>query len=249
MHSSSCLRMEWFVKNYLNDDKAMHVLDVGSYAVSGFGSYRHLFNESKYVYKGLDIEAGPNVDIVATTPYSWPMISDKCFDAVISGQTFEHNEFFWFTVMEMVRVLKDDGLLCIIVPRNAPIHRYPVDAYRYDTDGMIALARFGGLTPLHASTCLAPPGSSIEWYDNFNGDSMLVARKPRDWSGFASPESYTYSPADVESLRTGFVPGGRPNYMPVPPKDKRSWSNLEFRLIRLVHSIFKRINPTGKGWL
>lgn len=251
MHLSSYLRMEWFVKTYLAEARPMTVLDVGSCAIEGSGSYKPLFQQDKFSYKGLDIEAGANVDIVAATPYLWPMIPDKSIDAVISGQTFEHNEFFWFTVREMVRVLKDEGLLCIIAPRNAPIHRFPVDVYRFDADGMIALARFGGLDPLHASTNLAPADAPLEWFDEFNGDSMLVARKPADWAGFADPATYKFEPADMDALKTGFVRGfskRRPIYVPLPPAKKRSMANVEFRTIRFVHSLFKRINPKGHGW-
>ncbi len=68
MHKSSILRMQWFVDNYaskITKDK-VRVLDVGSYDVNG--SYRHLFDKSKYHYTGLDMEEGPNVDIVLNNP-------------------------------------------------------------------------------------------------------------------------------------------------------------------------------------
>jgi hypothetical protein len=60
--------MQWFVDNYaskITKDK-VRVLDVGSYDVNG--SYRHLFDKSKYHYTGLDMEEGPNVDIVLNNP-------------------------------------------------------------------------------------------------------------------------------------------------------------------------------------
>ena len=41
MHNSAMLRMEWFVKNYVPQDKKVRVLDVGSYDVNG--SYKELF--------------------------------------------------------------------------------------------------------------------------------------------------------------------------------------------------------------
>lgn len=133
MHHSTHLRMEWFANTYLSSINGdVRVLDVGSYDFNG--SYRDIFADGKFDYVGLDMTAGPNVDVVAENPYSWPMLADQSFDAVISGQTFEHNEFFWLTVQEMVRVLKPDGLLCIIAPRLARRHRYPIDAYLFDTE-------------------------------------------------------------------------------------------------------------------
>lgn len=56
---------------------------MGSYRVNG--SYRHLFDEAKYCYFGLDMEEGPNVDIVLEYPYDWSSIESDSFDIVISG--------------------------------------------------------------------------------------------------------------------------------------------------------------------
>lgn len=106
MHKSSSLRMQWFVDTYASNlmgGKA-RILDVGSYDVNG--SYRHLFDESRYHYIGLDTEEGPNVDVVLKNRYDWGAIESDSFDIVISGQAFEHIEFFWKTMEEMTRVLK-----------------------------------------------------------------------------------------------------------------------------------------------
>lgn len=250
MHRSSYLRMEWFVKTFLDSTAGQTaVLDVGSCDVNG--SYKPIFQDKRFVYQGLDMEGGANVDIVASNPYHWSMLQNESFDAIISGQTFEHTEFFWATLGEMARVLKPGGFLCIIAPRTALLHRYPADCYRFDSDGMVALARYSGLTPLHASVNLAPPGSSNDWYDETNGDAMLVARKPENWPGLLRCETYEFKPADLESLSSGFVPGFAakcPEYVPRHPVHKKSWAYVEFKVIRLVRSIFKRINPRGTGW-
>lgn len=52
------------------------------------------------------MEEGPNVDVVLKNPYDWDAIESDSFDLVISGQAFEHIEFFWKTMEEMTRVLK-----------------------------------------------------------------------------------------------------------------------------------------------
>lgn len=77
------------------------------------------------------MEEGPNVDVVLKNPYDWDAIESDSFDLVISGQAFEHIEFFWKTMEEMTRVLKKDGLLCLIAPNGFGEHRYPVDCYRF----------------------------------------------------------------------------------------------------------------------
>jgi SAM-dependent methyltransferase len=154
----------------------------------------------------LDIDEGPNVDIVPECCYIWNEIPDNEFDIVISGQAFEHIEFFWITFKEMVRVLAPGGLLCVIAPRGFVRHRFPVDCYRFDSDSMVALARYGNLEPLHVSTNLAPAGAPRGWYSPVNNDSMLVARKPPDWPGMLDVHGYSLEVPDLERLATGFVP-------------------------------------------
>jgi SAM-dependent methyltransferase len=207
MHNSSLLRMQWFVENFANtiEKDNLSVLDVGSYDVNG--SYKQFFEKPRYAYTGLDMESGPNVDIVLETPYNWQSINDDTFDIVISGQAFEHIEFFWITLDEMTRVLKKDGLLCIIVPNGFGEHRYPVDCYRFFTDGMISMGRYVSLDILHAHTNAAPSYTSHEWYSEFCADSMLVARKP--YAGNAvHPDfkGYKCIPSDLDKTRGKLKP-------------------------------------------
>ncbi|HEY8063934.1 MAG TPA: class I SAM-dependent methyltransferase [Methylosinus sp.] len=206
MHKSSLLRMEWFTQTYLaRQDHKIRVLDVGSCGVNG--TYRAYFQHPRFDYVGLDIEAGPNVDFVPRSPYSWKEIEDDSFDVVISGQALEHIEFFWVTIAEMTRVLKKDGILCIIAPNGFSEHRFPVDCWRFFTDGMIALARYVNLQVLHAHTNSAPSKSDKDWYSASNADAMLVAKKP--YSGKPLPidlEHYRCKPADQEIHRQGMIP-------------------------------------------
>ena len=177
MHESSIKRMEWFADKYLSkaETERIKVLDVGSYNVNG--CYRNIFTDKGYEYKGLDMEDGPNVDVVPRNTYKWDEIETNSFDAVISGQALEHIEFFWLTVAEMVRVTKDGGLICIIAPKGFEEHRYPVDCWRFFTDGMIALARYHELEILHAHTNCGPTDKSKEWFSENEADTMLIAKK------------------------------------------------------------------------
>jgi SAM-dependent methyltransferase len=112
------------------------VLDVGGADLNG--SYRPLFADCKY--SSLD---RANADIIVTG-YDWP-IADEVFDAVISGQTLEHDGWFWVTMQNIARVLKPGGHAIIIVPAAGEVHRYPVDCYRFLYDSMDALARWAKL--------------------------------------------------------------------------------------------------------
>ena len=208
MHNSSILRMQWFVNQYIpkpSNGKKLKVLDVGSYDVNG--SYKHLFPESQFDYKGLDMAEGPNVDIYVENPYKWNELATDSFDIVISGQAFEHIEFFWLTLAEMARVLKKDGFMCIIAPNGFSEHRHPVDCYRFFTDGMVALARYVCLEPLHAHTNLAPSQEQKDWYSEYGADSMLVARK--NYQGetqYVNVETYTCVPPDHKKMTAPMVP-------------------------------------------
>ncbi len=43
-----------------------------------------------------------------------------------------------------MRVLRPDGLIFLIAPSAGPIHRYPVDCYRFYPDAFSALAKHAG---------------------------------------------------------------------------------------------------------
>lgn len=207
MHKSSIMRMKWFVDEYASkiNKENVKILDVGSYGVSG--SYKELFTNEKYEYTGLDIEKGPNVNIVLNKSYDWSPLNSDYYDIVISGQAFEHIEFFWITMAEMARVLKKDGLMCIIAPNGFGEHRYPVDCYRFFSDGMIALARYVNLEVLHAHTNCAPTNSKQkEWYSEKYADSILVATKNYEGSPtFIDTKTYECVPANQKELREGFT--------------------------------------------
>jgi SAM-dependent methyltransferase len=157
---------------------------------------------------------GYSVHIVLKHAYQWDEISDNFCDVLISGQAFEHIEFPWITISEIARILKPNGLICIIAPSMARLHRYPVHCQNYFSDGLIALAKFAGLKVIHASTNLAPIGATIDWYggidEDFCEDSMLVARKPPDWKPNNFDKlSYICEPADLTKMATSLVPEGR----------------------------------------
>lgn len=131
MHRESYEIMEYFVKNYLERDKKLEILDVGSYDVNG--NYKKLFQNTNWKYQGLDIIEGPNVDIVSKSPYDFGI--DKQFDVVVSGNCLEHVEAPWKWIKEVIKVTKKGGIVCIITPFSLGEHRYPVDCWRILPDG------------------------------------------------------------------------------------------------------------------
>lgn len=176
MHLSSYQNMARLVDGYLAHAQAPLILDLGSYDVNG--SYRPLFDRPGWRYLGIDLVAGPNVDIVLKTPYRLPLPASYA-DVIISGQVFEHIAFFWLTWMELVRTLKTGGLLFLIAPSRGPEHRYPVDCWRFYPDGFRALADYAALELLEVHTDWTPDADaeSAAW-----GDTVGVFRKkPVGW--------------------------------------------------------------------
>ena len=165
-----------FRKKYLEgrQNEPLLILDLGSLDVNG--SYREYFAVSPWTYRGIDMAAGRNVDIVPQDPYDWGEIQSGSADVVISGQAFEHIEFFWLTMLEIARVLKPGGLCCLIAPSGGPEHRYPVDCWRFYPDGFAALARF---TSLEVSDVYSQNGTTgYPDESDLWRDTVLVCRKP-----------------------------------------------------------------------
>lgn len=178
MHLSSLEKMRDFTARYLADaaDRPLEILDLGSADIGG--TYAQFFDNPQWNYRGVDLVPGPNIHVVLSNPYNWRELPTHCADVFISGQTFEHIEFFWLTMLEIARVLKPGGLCCIVAPSRGPIHRYPVDCWRFYPDGFAALARYADLEILEirhdGEDCPSFPDKSEEW-----GDLVLVARKKK----------------------------------------------------------------------
>ena len=178
MHQSSRDNMLVFRNKYLESRKneALLILDLGSLDVNG--SYREYFDSPSWTYRGIDMAPGKNVDIVLENPYNWREVKSSSVDVLISGQAFEHIEFFWITMLEIARVLRTEGLCCIIAPSGGPEHRYPVDCWRFYPDGLAAMARFAKLEVLEASTRWKPEKKYSDLSNTWR-DSILICRKER----------------------------------------------------------------------
>ena len=86
---------------YFTDVK---VLDIGSLDING--NTRH-FLKQPYYYTGLDLDKGPNVDVVC------PAHLYDCgyqFDLIMSGECFEHDMFYPKSLKNLIRLLRPGGL-------------------------------------------------------------------------------------------------------------------------------------------
>lgn len=143
------------------------ILDVGSLNYNG--CHREIFAERGCEYVGLDVVAGDNVDFVPASHYQWDELKDDSFDVVVSGQTFEHIEYPWLTICEMARVLKPGGHIYVGAPSIGSIHHHPLDCWRINPDGMMALAKWARLEVLSIGT----DERDTEWRTTY-----LIGRKP-----------------------------------------------------------------------
>lgn len=85
--------------------QSKNVLEVGSLDING--SVRGFFENSDYM--GIDIGPGPKVDLVCGGE-DFPGKA-KQYDVVISTEVFEHTEDWDLILLNMLRLMKRDGIL------------------------------------------------------------------------------------------------------------------------------------------
>jgi SAM-dependent methyltransferase len=116
------------------------VVEIGALDVNG--SLREVCPKD-LTYIGIDMEAGPGVNLVVQPSSPLPLQSDIA-DVVASSSVLEHDTFFWQTFLEMTRLAKPGGVIYINAPSNGKYHRYPDDNWRFYPDAGKALVRWAG---------------------------------------------------------------------------------------------------------
>jgi hypothetical protein len=163
MHNSafSCCRA--FFAKYLasqSDLGNLKVIDFGAYDVNG--TLKPIFKDCNYI--GIDMSAGPNVDIVCNgqaTPFE-----SNSVDVVTSSSNFEHDDCFWVTFLEMCRIVKPGGLIYINAPSGGPYHGFPGDCWRFYKDSWAALAKWADKNGHHVSLVESYIDNTCEWKDS-----------------------------------------------------------------------------------
>lgn len=153
MDRPSYYLMKSFVRRQLKRMNGLSVCDVGSCNVDAKSelTFRELFWRHKYI--GLDITEGKNVDVVSKELYRYPF-DDETFDVVVSGNTIEHIKDLHKWVLELKRITKKEGLICIVGPSAFHMrHLHPVDCWRVYPDGMkFLLEEIAGLEVIKIRT-------------------------------------------------------------------------------------------------
>lgn len=164
MHDTAKLTGEAFLRLYGNPlGPGRRILDVGSRDVNGT---LRPFAGADAEYIGADVEAGPGVDFVLEDPYRLPF-ADASFDLVIATSCLEHDPLFWLTFDEMARVARLGGFLYVSVPVQGPVHRHPVDCWRFYPDAGSALVAWAARCghPLRLTESFQLPPRAEPWVD------------------------------------------------------------------------------------
>jgi SAM-dependent methyltransferase len=140
VHKSAYINIEKYIIKYLGhlENKNTSVLDIGSMNING--SCKSLFTDRGWKYTGIDIEAGNGVDLVLKDPHKYPF-EDNIFDVAVSISCFEHDEMFWLSFKEIVRVLKNGGHFFLLAPHKDGLHM-KIDCWRFNPDGYRALCKW-----------------------------------------------------------------------------------------------------------
>lgn len=149
MHACSYSEMERRLGEYFaasNLPAGAVVVDIGSQNING--SYRALVPDG-FQYIGVDKVDGRNVNVVMRSDYDTGLDADLA-DIVISGQCLEHVRNPFRLMAEIARITKPGGGIFIAAPFQFPIHRFPIDCWRFLPDGMRAVFEDAGLECLEA---------------------------------------------------------------------------------------------------
>ena len=111
------------------------VLEIGAYNVNG--SVRpYIQSLEPASYLGMDIQAGPSVDLVMDIK-DLPESYDNRFDIVVCAEVFEHIEDWKAAIKRIKEITKPSGYI-LITTRSIgfPLHEYPADHWRYNKQDM-----------------------------------------------------------------------------------------------------------------
>ena len=131
------LIIDWFQNSPKQEEfKGKTVLEIGSYNVNG--SVRPLIeNLQPQNYLGIDLQNGPNVDLVLPAEKLLEEFGPEKFDVVISTETLEHVLDWRLIIGNMKAVLKEGGYIYITVPTvGCGHHDFPIDCWRYNESDM-----------------------------------------------------------------------------------------------------------------
>jgi 2-polyprenyl-3-methyl-5-hydroxy-6-metoxy-1,4-benzoquinol methylase len=148
------------------------VLEIGSYDVNG--SVRpHIESLGVAEYLGVDMQAGPGVDVVWNCEHLDEM-SGATWDLVVSTEMLEHAEHWRECMSQMAKAVRPGGLLLLTtVSPGFGYHPFPSDYWRFTVADLTRIMDALGMEVVVAEE--SPPGERFPQFGTF-----IMARKPSE---------------------------------------------------------------------
>lgn len=161
----------WVKQQFPDYFKNKKVIDFGSLDING--NNKIFFENCDYI--GVDIGPGRNVDIISKAhEYNGP---DNYFDVVVSTEMFEHDQYLYKSLPNMIRVLKSRGLFFFTC---AGPGRHEHGTRRSDPNS-------------------SPLTTSLDgWGDYYKNVDEDMVRSMIDVDGIFSQYKFNYVPTDLQ---------------------------------------------------
>jgi SAM-dependent methyltransferase len=175
MHEGTAALLGAFVEGHLTGrrGKPTKILHIGN---EGIDVIHKVFGDADWTLTTASHFAAGDPTVQLRASYEWSELKAKQFDVVTSSQALEHLDYPWVTVLELTRVLRPGGLVCIVASSDRREYLAPTDCWRFSADGLIALVEWAELESLELA---------VESRDDSAGhttpafsDVMVVARRP-----------------------------------------------------------------------
>lgn len=159
--------------------RGKRVIEVGSYDVNGsLRSIIESWGPDEYI--GVDIEKGPNVDVICYAEDLEEKFGKESFDVVISTELLEHVKDWRNAISNMKNICKNGGLMFLTTRSHGfAYHGYPNDFWRFELDDMSHI--FGDCEILALESDYLEPGvfiktqKPLEFFENNLSDYELYS--------------------------------------------------------------------------
>jgi SAM-dependent methyltransferase len=183
MHDTARLTGKAFFDLYYQP--GMFIADIGSMDING--SLREFAPTD--AYHGYDLVPGKGVDYVYE-PRKLAEARVQAYDLVVSTSCFEHDDCFWATFLDILKILKPGGHFYLSAPVNGPYHTHPVDNWRFYPDAGLALAKWGRAQAFRSrlvESFLMPPLTDV-WLDFVAVFALEPAQTPLERIALKFPQ-------------------------------------------------------------
>jgi SAM-dependent methyltransferase len=188
-----------YITNHFNTLEGIHnVLEVGSFNVNG--NCKNIILSKGLRYLGIDIQDGPDVDLICNITDDIEHIERKLnhekFDLIICMNVLEHLYEPIKALTNMRHLLRGKGYLMIVTPLVWDLHDWPHDFYRLNPDFYKKYTQDNNLQILEG-TFLLSTRDSRKFYSNIKVLPMLI---PHIYKGVIEKNDFSEVVPDSKGL-------------------------------------------------